>query len=267
MRSGSAWCWASTSPAAPPCAWPCAAGGDGDGDGGGTACCAMLSPSPCSERCGGAYAALLDLMRAKLGREEDGARGGECQLGGLWGVWGGTGEFMGRMLGGRWGVIREDAGGMHEGCWRISGMQRGCRRDAAGCRRDTGGVSGGCWDDAGRMRGDIERIQGRCWEDAGQMFMDIRGIQEGCWGTPVPSAAPVGTSGEGHPPECCLPVPRSRRGADPGTRMGVQPHTNGGATVPRPSRARWPGGERRERLPQAAEVLGEKGGGVMPGQG
>ncbi|XP_063214098.1 harmonin-binding protein USHBP1 isoform X3 [Chroicocephalus ridibundus] len=30
----------------------------------------------CSERCGGAYAALLDLVREKVGREEDGARGG-----------------------------------------------------------------------------------------------------------------------------------------------------------------------------------------------
>ncbi|KAM6236032.1 harmonin-binding protein USHBP1 [Porphyrio hochstetteri] len=29
----------------------------------------------CSERCGGSYAALLDLMQVKLGREEDGARG------------------------------------------------------------------------------------------------------------------------------------------------------------------------------------------------
>ncbi|XP_054661832.1 harmonin-binding protein USHBP1 isoform X1 [Grus americana] len=42
----------------------------------------------CSERCGGAYAALLDLMRAKLGREEDGARGeaaGEQSPGRGWG--------------------------------------------------------------------------------------------------------------------------------------------------------------------------------------
>ncbi|XP_075031190.1 harmonin-binding protein USHBP1 [Calonectris borealis] len=36
----------------------------------------------CSERCGGAYTALLDLMRAKLGREEDDARGGAAGHGG-----------------------------------------------------------------------------------------------------------------------------------------------------------------------------------------
>ncbi|NWI25082.1 CRCM protein, partial [Sula dactylatra] len=48
----------------------------GDTVGGDTARGATLSPSPCSERCGWAYATLLDLMRAKLGREEDGAHGG-----------------------------------------------------------------------------------------------------------------------------------------------------------------------------------------------
>ncbi|NXJ85162.1 USBP1 protein, partial [Trogon melanurus] len=51
----------------------------------------------CSERCGGAYADLLDLVWAKLGREEqDGARGGECQPRGAAGC---SGGFMGRMLG------------------------------------------------------------------------------------------------------------------------------------------------------------------------
>ncbi|XP_061330590.1 harmonin-binding protein USHBP1 isoform X2 [Pezoporus flaviventris] len=78
-RSGSAWCWGSTSPAAPRCAWPCAAGGDAGtrGHGGDTARGATLSSSPCSERCGGAYAALLDLMWAKVRREEYGAQGGD----------------------------------------------------------------------------------------------------------------------------------------------------------------------------------------------
>ncbi|XP_075300043.1 harmonin-binding protein USHBP1 [Opisthocomus hoazin] len=35
----------------------------------------------CSEHCGGAYAALLDLLRAKLGGEQDGARGGAASPG------------------------------------------------------------------------------------------------------------------------------------------------------------------------------------------
>ncbi|NXW49488.1 CRCM protein, partial [Nyctiprogne leucopyga] len=57
------------------CRWGQGRGGEGWG-GHTPGCGVTLSPSPYSERCGGAYAALLDLMQAKVGREQDGDCGG-----------------------------------------------------------------------------------------------------------------------------------------------------------------------------------------------
>lgn len=189
---------------------------------GGTACGATLSPSPCSERCGGAYAALLDVVKAKMGREEeDGARGGEWH----WGA-GGAGWIMGRMLGG----MHKDAGGyrgIQEGMRR--GYRRGTRRVLGGCREDDGDI-GGCRKGAGRVLG-----------SAG------------------PQHTPMTHTAEEICLNTARPLPRSHGGA--GTpRMWVQPHSDAGAAAPRASGAGWAGGERGQWLPGAAEVPGRWGG-------
>lgn len=58
-------------------------GRDGDvGMWGGDSPSAALSPSVCSERCVDAYAALLERMWAKLGRDGHSPSAGECQPGG-----------------------------------------------------------------------------------------------------------------------------------------------------------------------------------------
>ncbi|XP_054031429.1 uncharacterized protein LOC104308341 [Dryobates pubescens] len=173
----------------------------------------------CSERCGGAYAALLELVRGKRSREQDGTRGGEG--GGYWGdtgeVMGDSGrgswefhgkdvvEFMGRILGSLWGIPVAILGSSQGGSWGVLGSLWGLHWGDTGkvLRRMLGrywgvhgedaggywGMLGGCSRrDAAGCPGDTAGLSG-CRKDAGDLL--------------VPSPVPVGTYWGGAP----APVP------------------------------------------------------------
>ena len=97
-----------------------------------------------------------------------------------------------------------------------------------------------------------------CWRAVRRMLGGSAGDAGRMLGGPRPQHSPGGRTLEGGTsPAAACPMPRS---CEPGAWPGVQPHSDGGAAAPGPSGAGRRGGERGERLPWAAEVLGGEGG-------